>query len=109
MVFIVFPLPRPDLGAPASGTARSRPQHRAGPEASARFMGRFRGLLFAHGDHEPARDRLGRSGSPAEIPFEFAKSARVPPAAAGTPARRFRGKEQRDSSRPTIPLPTIKN
>ena len=43
----------------------------------------------AHWDQEQARDRLGRSGSPAESPFEFAKSACERHAAGGTPALRF--------------------
>jgi len=41
------------------------------------------------GNYEPARDRLGRSGSPAESAFELVKSTCDRPAAGGTPARWF--------------------
>src|SRR2546426_9311811 len=55
------------------------------------FMGSLYDLVSARWDHEPARGRLGRSGSPAESPFEFAKSACERRAAGGTPALRFMG------------------
>ena len=53
------------------------------------FMSSGRESRLANRVREPARDRLGRSGSPAESPFEFAKSACERHAAGGTPALRF--------------------